>query len=79
MVQQKLFLNQSQLERVTCSRSAATEVGQWDQDAVLLTVQMISTVQIFAGVCGSGFGWRVQQLLLIMIQMMMMIIIIASE
>ena len=24
--------------------------GYWDQDMVLLTVQMVSTVQIFAGV-----------------------------
>ncbi|CAK9019510.1 Protein LOW PSII ACCUMULATION 1 [Durusdinium trenchii] len=30
------------------------EVGYWDQDQVLLTVQMISTVQIYAGVDDSG-------------------------
>lgn len=29
---------------------SAREVGYWDQDKVLLTVQMISTVQIYAGV-----------------------------
>ena len=29
---------------------SAGEVGYWDQDKVLLTVQMISTVQIYAGV-----------------------------
>lgn len=35
---------------------SSPQVGQWDQDAVLLTVQMISTVQIFAGARGSGMG-----------------------
>lgn len=38
---------------------SAREVGYWDQDKVLLTVQMISTVQIYAGV----LSWAVTVLL----------------
>ena len=39
------------------------QVGMWDQDQVLLTVQMISTVQIFAGVpaCGARFHHEWQE------------------
>lgn len=59
MVNQKFCWNKSALNNRQSQRwifRDPPQVGQWDQDAVLLTVQMISTVQIFAGVRGSGFG-----------------------